>query len=194
MKCALILTVLIYELIRKTECICLANTRNLSVVINYVEGWYKPTVFNASFVEDCECLTEYSCIRICCDYNYDLSLTKDFECIYNKSIQYSIPIFTHGNVIIEHSVERKYISGINKCLYINEGFYMMWPFDYFIQRDGRLWIPKFNTYYSQEQYCLWPAKGMLALVCIVDYDMQALVLSTRLTVIGLYFYFFFMKV
>ncbi|KAK5640089.1 hypothetical protein RI129_010900 [Pyrocoelia pectoralis] len=166
---------------------CVTNTRSESIKIASDNSWYIPTIFNKTNIQRCGCDTnEVVCIRKCCDVNY-LEINK--TCSFNNTLKMDLPIFEHQNVKLEgDDLPRiRFISGINQCIMDDDMFYEALNDEFYIQHDGRIWLPAMNTYFGQEHYCLDynSENTIVATICILDFDIQGLLISERLTVVGM---------
>lgn len=165
---------------------CITDTRSESVKIASDHSWYLPTIFNKTNTQGCGCDTnEVVCIRKCCDVNF-VEINK--TCMFNSTLMMDLPIFEHQNVKLEgEDLPRiHFISGINQCIMDDDMFYEALHDEFYIQDDGRIWLPAMNTYFGQEHYCLdYNNENIVATICILDFDIQGLLISERLTVVGM---------
>ncbi|KAF5292900.1 hypothetical protein FQR65_LT11152 [Abscondita terminalis] len=146
---------------------------------------YAPTIFNKSYVNKCGCDNDFICIRKCCDVNY-VEINK--TCTLNKTLKMDLSIFQYGNVELEEDLFNvRYLSGINQCILDDNMFYEALRDEFYVQRDGRIWLPAMNTYFGQEHYCLDynSESTTVAIICILSFDIQGLLISERLTVVGM---------
>ncbi|KAF5272758.1 hypothetical protein FQA39_LY07785 [Lamprigera yunnana] len=147
---------------------------------------YAPRIFNKTYLNDCDCDSNYICIRKCCDVHY-VEINK--TCTLNKSLKLNMPVFQYGNVQLEDEelVGVRIVSGINQCILDDNMFYEALRDEFYVQKDGRIWLPAMNTYFGQEHYCLDynGENTIVAIICILSFDIQGLLISERLTVVGM---------
>ncbi|KAF5292880.1 hypothetical protein FQR65_LT11132 [Abscondita terminalis] len=141
---------------------CQENSAEKSLVIDKHENYpYKSFIYNGS-ITDCDC-SDKVCIRKCCEKGYDF---EDTICVYNSS---SIMFDIYDGEILVDQTRQNIIAGTVKC---PNNFYRLDPNDlpedeFFLQKDGRLWVPDYDNYISSDQYCLESTDGNIwAVVCV----------------------------
>ncbi|KAK4872683.1 hypothetical protein RN001_014712 [Aquatica leii] len=106
--------------------------------------------YNGS-ISDCGC-EKKTCIRKCCEENYEYV---DSLCVY-KDNPTTFNVHQKTALIDDASIHREVITGGPSCPY---HFYQLDPNNYsydefFLQKDGELWLPDGDLHFSLDQYCL----------------------------------------
>ncbi|KAK5640088.1 hypothetical protein RI129_010899 [Pyrocoelia pectoralis] len=170
--------------------VCVPDTRHRSDTLAPDESSYDIMFFNKSYISDCGCDDKYTCVRKCCDEDYGID-ADTLKCVRNESVKLSIPIYMMGNVIIDNDqlIDFRYVSGVSECLLDEEedDFYFAKMDEFYIQKDGKLWMSRLNTYFKPEHYCIENDDdlGPVAVLCLLSYNVQSLEISARITSIGM---------
>uniref|UniRef100_A0A1Y1LU33 Methuselah N-terminal domain-containing protein n=1 Tax=Photinus pyralis TaxID=7054 RepID=A0A1Y1LU33_PHOPY len=181
-------------IIASLSSVCVPDTRQRSDDLAPDGNSYSAVFFNKSYTSDCGCDSKYTCVRKCCDEGYFIDLneeTLELKCLRNDSIKLSVPIYKMGNVIIDNNpiIDFRYLSGVNECLLDDDdkNAYTATMDEFYIQKNGKLWMSSLNTYFKPEHYCLEydEDNGPIAYLCLLSYDVQSLEISSRITVIGM---------
>ncbi|XP_023018887.2 G-protein coupled receptor Mth2 isoform X6 [Leptinotarsa decemlineata] len=111
--------------------------------------------------QNCGCDPEL-CVRKCCKMGYFLRRS---ICTRNSSSSFKAPVFTNKtNFLGEIANVEGFLIGIIDCQVFKLD--KSKPTDqYYVQDDGRLWVPSFQTFYENDRYCIDELDGLTAFVC-----------------------------
>lgn len=131
--------------------LCTFSNENSTVVDSYL--WKNQSSKN------CGC---QNCIRKCCKPGYFRIL--DTGLCYKNSTEYTfnVPVYIDDTRFVKVVKEiNDFIIGPICCEYFN------YPSDdFYVQTDGTVWIPTFNRYFYNNQYCVDESNGFTLLLCL----------------------------
>lgn len=131
--------------------LCSFSEKNTTVADSYI--WKNQSTKN------CGC---QNCIRKCCKTGYFRILGSNL-CFKNSTdYTFKVPVYTDENNYVKDIDEINYFTvGPIYCAYFN------YPAeDFYIQTDGTVWIPVFDRYFYNNQYCVDENNGLSLLLCI----------------------------
>lgn len=175
-------TKLSLDMISSNWCLCCVVVVYFSSVTNAFDLCETPTndsseidsyVWKNASSKNCGC---QDCIRKCCKPGYSRVLgTKN--CVRNASeYRFTVPLFTDRTEYVKDVKEtRNFIIGPVYCLY----FDLNYPLEeFYVQTDGTAWIPIYNRYFSNDEYCIDESDGFTPLVCFPPEPVELNVFGT----------------
>lgn len=152
---------------------CLHVTNHI-VIVDYGPSYHISK--NNESNSMCKCDNK-PCIRKCCTNGYSI-LNKMCS---KYDIDFRVPVYNGSELMSDNETNFNFIFGM-QCA----EFYAIKANDeeFFIQSDGRMWIPSLNEYHDNSNFCIehFQNIGFSALVCFKEVESHKL--SKNVNIIG----------
>lgn len=125
--------------------------------------------------ENCGCT---DCIRKCCKPGYYRILGTKL-CVRNETeYSFTVPLYTDKTDYVKNVSDiNNFVVGPIYCEY----FDLSYPFEeFYVQTDGTVWVPMYNRYFYNDDYCVDESNGFTPLLCVPAEPVKA-------NAIGMYF-------
>lgn len=168
--------------------ICILLLTNSSMSLNLCTAGVKGATANVSAynatsmpIQNCGCINHETCLRKCCKPGYFLHKKTCYKYTGLSHFQFNLTL--HENAKQLDNVQfsnQSFVNGVMKC----DGYFRLNSTEkgdeFYVQRDGKLWVPQFQQYYSNKYYCIDNANNsafdLQAFVCFdLDEEISAIV-------------------
>lgn len=145
--------------------LCSTSTDNITDINSYV--WKNHSSKNCG----CE-----NCIRKCCKLGYYRILGTKLCARNATASDFTVPVYTYDTDHVKNVTEiNNFVVGPIYC----DFFVLKYPEEeFYVQEDGTAWVPIFDQYVDNDEYCIDEYNGFRPLVCFPSQRVNANVAGT----------------